>query len=109
MKKTVINGVFLASLLSLGLPSLAVGASPSWAEEVEMKVSISDLDVDSEAGARILYARLRHASKDACGVGSLHELGSLKRFSKAKGCSEAMIEAAVKKIDSDALQEIHSS
>ena len=68
-----------------------------------------DLDVDSEAGARILYARLRHASKDACGVGSLHELGSLKRFSKAKGCSEAMIEAAVKKIDSDALQEIHSS
>jgi UrcA family protein len=109
MKKSVINGVFLASLLSLGLPSLAVGALPSWVERVEMKVSISDLDVDSEAGARILYARLRQASKEACGVGSLHELGSVKRLTEAKDCSEAMIEAAVKKIDSDALREIHSS
>ena len=108
MRNRVINSVFFASLLALVVPSLAVAASPGQADKIRIAVSWSDLDIESEAGAKILYARVERASERACGVATLTELGSIKRVSDAKECFDYLVEKAVKQIDNDELSKVHA-
>ncbi len=109
MKNKVVKRVVFASLLALALPTLAVAASPSQIDRLKMSVSYDGLDIHSDAGAKILYTRIKRASDRACGVASLNELGSIKRVSAARKCAAYMVEKAVKQIDSDELKKVHRS
>ena len=101
---------WLLSLLLLGIavPAIGLAAAPRQSEEVSVTVSYSDLNIQSEAGARVLYSRLKRATEEVCGFESSVASKSLAETSLARACVRETLEASVQKIDSDALAEIHS-
>lgn len=95
--------------LALGSPAVAI-ASPGADDSTErIRVSYADLNIHSKAGAKVLYARLQKASESACSVDTYIRLGSLERLAKTKACYERTLDEFVARIDSAALQRIHSS
>jgi UrcA family protein len=103
------TGIALLVAVGITVPAVASAADPSEDEETSVKVSYADLNIDSEAGARVLYSRLKRASQRACNVESLTEHGSVDRARDAKACYEEVLSAAVANIDSAALSKIHAS
>ncbi len=101
---------WLASILVVGVsvPAIGLTAAPSQLENVAVKVSYADLNIHSEAGAKVLYSRLKRASEEACGIQSHVINGSLVATLRARTCFRDTLQASVEKIDSDALMEIHS-
>ncbi|HZW60357.1 MAG TPA: UrcA family protein [Woeseiaceae bacterium] len=92
---------------ALSTPAAASASALSSLEPVTMRVSFADLDIHSDAGARVLYARLKRASKNACGVQPPREMDSIASYSQSMQCYHDLLGKAVSKIDSDALQDIH--
>ena len=101
---------WLSSLLILGIavPTTGMAAAPSQINDASVKVSYADLNIQSEAGARVLYTRLKRATEEVCGIQTHVINGSLAATLRARTCFEETLEASVKKIDSDALSKIHS-
>jgi UrcA family protein len=106
MRKTVVLGT--AALFVLGFGTSALAASPSQFYDGGVSVSFSDLDINKAAGAKVLYSRLQRASESVCNVESYRELGSLSRVAQAERCYRETLDKAVAKIDSAALNKIHS-
>ena len=98
-------------MLAIGitLPAIGLAAAPSQFEVVSVKVSYADLNIHSESGAKVLYSRLKRASKEVCDVGSYQDHGSFSVARKAKTCYRDALSKAVGHIDSDALKEVHAS
>ena len=71
MSKTNRN-TWLASLLVVGMavPAISLAAAPSQIDKETVKVSYADLNIQSEAGAKVLYTRLKKASQEVCGIQS---------------------------------------
>ena len=109
MKKRTGLSFLLAISFGLSLPLTALAGSPSHIDTAAVNVSFSDLNIDNTAGAKILYARLQRASKEVCGVGSHVDVRSLTETRKARDCYEKALSAAVDKIDSERLTDIHNS
>ena len=101
---------WLSSLLLLGIaiPATGMAAAPSHISDVSIQVSYADLNIHSEAGAKVLYTRLKKASEEVCGIQTHVINGSLAATLRARACFRDTLEASVEKIDSDALTEIHS-
>jgi UrcA family protein len=104
MKRTTV--ILMAAL---ALPLTAFGAAPSHFEDVSVKVSYADLNIDNEAGAKILYMRLRNAAEEVCGLGSDVKLGSRTASSHAKACYREALDKAVTEINHEQLSRIHES
>ena len=102
------TGISLLLALGITLPAIAFAGAPSQIEDTSIRVSYEDLNIQSEAGARVLYSRLKRASARACDVESLTEHGSIDRARDAKTCYHEALSNAVENIDSDALTEIHA-
>ena len=96
-------------LLGIALPATGMAAAPSQIDDASIKVSYADLNIHSEAGARVLYTRLKRATEEVCGIQDHVINGSLAATLRARTCFEKTLEASVRKIDSDALSKIHSS
>ena len=104
--RQLIAGASLALLLA-GIANIAAG--PAHASDAdEIKVSFADLNIDREAGAKVLYRRLQSAAEDACGVDSLHVLGSISRVAAARECYREKLDGLVTQIDSAPLKKIHA-
>jgi UrcA family protein len=99
----------IVAMSALAIPMAAIGATPSQFEDVSVKVSFADLNIQSDAGAKVLYSRLKRASEDACDLDSYARSSGLSEYQKARECYEQALEDAVASIDSDALQQIHES
>lgn len=99
----------LITAVGLAFPVAASAAAPSQINVESTKVSYADLDIHSTAGARVLYSRLKRASEAVCGIQSHVINGSLADTLKARACFRETLETSVKKIESDALSEIHAS
>ena len=100
------------SLLAAGAiaaPAIGFAAAPTQFDDTSVKVSYADLDIHSKAGAKVLYTRLKRASEEVCGIQSHVINGSLAVTLKARTCFHDTLESSVRKIDSDALKEIHAS
>ncbi len=106
--KTVVLKAATAIVLGAGFLASAVAAPPSLYEEVTVKVSYADLDINKEAGARVLYERLRSATEKACDLDGYRKDRSLSRYNNAKECFDETLEQAVDRIQSAALQDIHT-
>jgi len=110
MKELVKNGkrIGLLALLGLCLPAFAIAATPRLgAEEVQMRVSYADLDLDRQAGVERLYKRIRAAAAGACGSLTLREAGSLKALRANQDCYSELLDEAVLKVDNAALTKRH--
>ncbi len=56
-----------ASLVALGCAAIDSTAQAADAQQpLTRTVAYGDLNLDSEQGAKVLYARLRHAAEDVC-------------------------------------------
>ena len=106
--KTLRLGIASVIVLGLGVSGTAVADAQSHIESDAVSVSFADLNIQNDAGARALYARLKQASKRVCAVESYLEAGSLSRLQEAKSCFTETMDEAVASIDSDALKKIHA-
>jgi UrcA family protein len=68
-------------------------------------VDFSDLDIERGAGAEILYQRLRAAAKSVCGPVDGRDLTATQ---EARKCFDAALDAAVSRVNSERLQQIHN-
>ena len=102
--------LWLSPLLLLGsaIPAIGMAAAPSQIENETINVSYAGLNIESDAGAKILYARLKRASARVCGIESYTTVRSLSVRRNAQTCFQNTLEASVEEIDSDALTEIHA-
>ncbi len=96
-------------VLGAGLLASAVAAPPRAYEEVAVKVDYADLNIHHEAGARVLYQRLKTATEEVCGVDTYRKDRLMSQYSNARECYADTLTQAVNQIDSDILKNIHSS
>lgn len=99
MTKAVAKGLAaLIACLTIGL-----AASPALAERetFSFTVSYADLDLESEAGAKALFYRIRAASRDACEAWPTNHRGSLQVARAAKECYRTTLRKAVDQLGID--------
>jgi UrcA family protein len=71
----------------------------------QVHVNYSDLNVNSEAGAAVLYQRIRNAAEQVCGTFGVRDLGA---DAAAKACKVRAIGEAVAAVHSPALTQIYA-
>jgi UrcA family protein len=76
-------------------------------KDASVTVPFSDLNLNNEKGAAVLYSRLQRAAMYVCGVESYTVVRSLSEHADASACYTATLSATVDKIDSAALKQIH--
>lgn len=96
-------------IVVLSAPAIASAAPENGIKGKSVKVSYADLNLQKEAGAKVLYRRLQQASKQACGVESLQVAGSVSAVAQMNQCYRETLTAAVKNVDSAELTKIHES
>lgn len=72
-----------------------------------VRVSYADLNLENAAGAQVLYSRLQRASKQACGVESYKNAGSISVKADMQRCYRNTLATSIEKIDSEELTKIH--
>jgi UrcA family protein len=87
----------------LALASASAGGNPSDTDARTQKVTYEDLNVDTLAGASILYHRIERAARAVCGADDLVPHGQWK------SCYRMAIAAAVAKVNSPWLTAIHDT
>jgi len=94
----------------IAFASLAVFAALSTAARAEeapqVHVSYADLNLNSEAGATVLFRRIHAAADQVCEVPNMPDLGSLSR---AKACTDHAIAVAVDAVKAPALTKLYDA
>jgi len=104
----ILQGIIASAfIIVLSAPSLASAATESALAGKSVKVNYEDLNVQKEAGAKVLYRRLQQASRNVCGVQRLQNAGSLRVLSEMQSCYKKSLTSAVAKVESQALSKIH--
>jgi UrcA family protein len=81
----------------------AQAAEPS--QPLTKTVTYGDLNLNSEQGAKVLYARLRHAASDVC-----YPLGNIEltRRRQWQSCIDNAVASAVQKVNSPLVTALHN-
>ncbi len=98
-------------VIVLSGPAVVLAGTPSYSMHIvhaQASVSYADLNLENEEGVRVLYRRLRRASKEVCGVTSLLIAGSIGHLQGTKQCYRETLSNAVDKFDNDDLTRIHA-
>ncbi len=101
-------------VIILGGPAVVLAGTPSNFEDAKATVSVSyaDLNLENEEGVRVLYQRLRYASKEVCGITSPKIPESiLARSARRRAtwqCYRKSLSNAVDKFDNEDLTRIHA-
>jgi UrcA family protein len=91
--KTTLAAVAAISLFA-GL-STASAATPS-GDTVSVTISYDDLDLNTNAGARAMFARITHAAGQICGTQPGSQL--IDKVQAYKGCMSSITDRAVTKL-----------
>lgn len=91
-------------VIGLGAPAIVLAGTLS---PLETTVSYADLNLEGEAGTRVLYGRLQRASRQVCGVTTAKSSGSIQRL-HADQCYRETLAVAVEEIDNEDLTRIHA-
>jgi UrcA family protein len=92
-------------VIGLGAPAIVLAGTLS---PLETTVSYADLNLESDAGTRVLYGRLQKASRQVCGVtAAAGSSGSIQRL-HADQCYRETLAVAVEEIDNEDLTRIHA-
>ncbi len=96
-------------VIVLGGPAVVLAGTPSYIEDVKATVSYADLNLENEQGVRVLYRRLKRASKKLCGIRPQKIYGSSAyHMWDSQRCYQATLSNAVDKFDNDDLTRIHA-
>ena len=107
--KTIGSKAVAAFVIGTGFLASAVAAPPSLYEQVSVKVEYADLNIENQAGAEVLYQRLKTAAEEACGFDSHAKERARLQDREAKECFDDTLTEAVDDIQSVALTNIHTS
>jgi len=105
------NTIKMKFALAAGLASTIIALAPLCGNASDLgmpmkaAVSYSDLDLNTEAGARALYHRLAKAADDVCPVDST----TLELHRIYKSCVNAAMGAAVRNVNRAALSKFYAS
>ena len=94
--------------LALGAPSIAADEADAGLKGTAKKVSYSDLNLDKEEGAIILYQRLKIAARQVCSVRTLTLKGSLLEVAEKNVCFHDTLDAAVSQLDNQTVNNLHA-
>jgi len=111
MKESKLFRSLVATFVVIVLSGPAVVQAADTISHVEVDkagVSYADLNLESEEGVRVLYQRLRYASKKVCGGESLRHGGSIIMKSSRLQCYREALSNAVDKFDNADLTRIHA-
>jgi UrcA family protein len=108
-QQTRMFATMIAVLATAGIASTAQAGdtTKSSARYDDVVVQYSDLDLNSAAGNKALYARLSSAAERACG--NEPNARELKRHAQYRACYDKALNLAVDKIGSRQLQALHTS
>ncbi len=95
-------------VIVLGGPAVVLAGTHSYIEDAKATVSYADLNLENEESVRVLYRRLKRASKEACGGGSLRHSRSVIMKSSRLQCYRETLSNAVDNIDNEDLTRIHA-
>ncbi len=101
-------------VIVLGGPATVLADTISYFEVDKASVSYADLDLESEESVRVLYRRLKRASKELCSdappqvAGSLPIIYQLSNGVEIQQCYREALSNAVDKIDNEDLTRIHA-
>jgi UrcA family protein len=96
--------IFTIFATFVALASAAVVAQPN-DQVLTKKVAYSDLNPESEQGAKVLYARLRHAAQDVCSPLQSREL-TLQQVWRA--CVDNALASAVTQVNKPRVTALHN-
>ena len=94
--------------LALGAPSIAAAEADAGLKGTAKKVSYSDLNLDKEEGAIILYRRLQIAARQVCSVRTLTLKGSLLEAAEKNVCYHDTLDAVVSQLDNQYVNNLHA-
>ncbi len=92
-------------VIGLGAPSIVLAGKLS---PLETTVSYADLNLENEAGTRVLYGRLQRASRQVCGVTAAEASESSVQRLHADQCYRETLAEAVGRIDNENLTRMHA-
>ena len=92
----------LIAITAMTLPLMA-SASPN------ISVSFVKSDLQSTQGQQRIYQQMKTASRDLCGDTSIKLTGSLETSVGNDDCYEGTLTAAVKRLDNNAISELHTA
>ncbi len=94
--------------LALHAPSIAVAESDADLKGTSKKVSYADLNLDKEAGAIVLYKRLKIAARQVCSVRTFTVKGFLKEVAERNACYRDTLDVAVSQLDNQYVNNLHA-
>jgi UrcA family protein len=98
--KSLLRGALAAAAVTAALTG-AVRAD----EVPQVHVNYADLNVNSNAGATVLYQRIRRAAEQVCTVSGARDLGT---WSKGRDCASKAIARAVSDVGSPTLTQVYA-
>ena len=102
------KNIALATVAALGVTSFAIGAhaDESVVRVPARTVHYSDVNLDTQAGAEVLYKRIRNAAEQVCGdVGSRQ----LEEAAAARACVEQAVVGSVRAVNNLQLTNTYNS
>ena len=101
-------------VIVLGGPATVLADTISYFEIDKARVSYANLNLESEESVRVLYRRLKRASKELCSATPPRIAGSLPNYyqpyngQETRQCYREALSHAVDKIDNEDLTRIHA-
>ena len=94
-------------VIVLGGPAVVLADTPSYIEHAKTTVSYADLNLENEESVRVLYRRLKRASKKVCGAPS-GSAEAILAVHEIRRCYRMTLSNAVDKFDNEDLARIHA-
>ncbi len=94
-------------VIVLSGPAVVLAGTPSYIEDAKATVSYADLNLESEESVRVLYRRLKRASKEVCSAPS-GSLEAILAVHEIRRCYQDTLSNAVDKFDNEDLARIHA-
>ena len=100
-----ITSVIAASIVALGGAGIGGAAQAAEPEQtLARKVTYADLNLDTQEGAQLLYARLRYAAMDVCSPLQDRELNRHRVWEQ---CVDSALSSAVRQVNKPTLTALH--
>jgi len=95
-----------ATIAFLSLAGLCNAAQPDFREFLRMDVSYADLNIDSAAGVKVLYSRLRSAARRVCAPFDDGQQRAINFHFRA--CYKNALDSAVAQVNKPILTAMHA-
>lgn len=105
--RTFVTMLALAATTCFASTASAGAAAPAAGHYDDVVVGFSDLDLDSVAGNKVLYARLVSAAERACG--DAPSTRDLERKAQYRRCVQSTLNRAVDKVGRHEVQALHQT